>query len=197
MPGGPPTQPQPPQGPVDPGYGYPIRPVDPGYGVPIRPVYPSHPIWRPDLGIWGGPYFPPVIWPGPKPPYVDIGFPMPQPPRPPQGPVDPGYGYPERPVDPGYGYPEKPVDPGYGIPEVRPPKPPGLPGQLPTQDPEGSGWVWCYVPGYGWMWARVPQRPTPPPDGGNGGTTPPPTDPEAIRPAHPIQPTVPEPKDKE
>ena len=43
-------------------------PVDPGYGVP---GWPSHPIAP------GGP--PPVIWPGPNPPYVDIGFPGPQP----------------------------------------------------------------------------------------------------------------------
>jgi hypothetical protein len=37
-------------------------------------------------------------------------------------------------------------------------------GQLPTQDPSGSGWVYAFVPGYGWMWCKVPQAPTPPLD---------------------------------
>jgi hypothetical protein len=60
-------------------------------------------------------------------------------------------------------------DPGYSPPWATPgpgkPKPPGTAGQLPSSDPEGSGWVWAFVPGYGWMWAKVPFQGS----GGGGG----------------------------
>jgi hypothetical protein len=84
------------------------------------------------------------------------GSPPPRPhpgPRPPSGPVDPGYGYPERPVDPGYGIPET------GVPHPSHPiMLPGMPGW--PKPPEGTepplkpviawtpdtGWVVVYVP---------------------------------------------------
>ena len=131
------------------------------------PIHPSHPIANP--------------WP----PYVDAGPPGPQPPfpRPPSwSPVHPSHpiANPWPPyVDAGPPGPQPPFP-------SRPPAQGGMPGQLPSSDPSGSGWVWAYVPGYGWMWCQVPQPPS---------TTPPPsTGIEDPAPAHPIQPTEPEPK---
>lgn len=144
--------------------------------------------------------------------------PVSQPVQPP-GPVDPGYSppwaqvppgtQPPRPVDPGYSppwaqvppgtQPPGPVDPGYSPPwaqvppGTRPPITPPKPGDAtppadappkPTSPPPPEGaWYWQAL----WaMWVWVPSAPPP-----TGGTTPPPTD---IGPAHPIQPTVPQPK---
>jgi hypothetical protein len=79
-------------------------PVDPGYSPP-----------------WARPQ-PPVIWPGPNPPYPDIGFPIPQPPIP-------------RP-------------PGGGLPPVFQPVPPGFtpPSDSPAGLPDlASPGFWCYV----------------------------------------------------
>ena len=92
--------------------------------------------WRSDVGIGGGPVFPPSGG---------------------GGPVDPGYGYPERPVDPGWGVPERPPHiwgpndprpqppiyiPPNVPPSLQPPNPPH-PGDpvTPVPPPEGSpGW---------------------------------------------------------
>ena len=68
------------------GMGPGVKPQPPFPGQPPQPpsgAHPSHPIWRPDLGFWGGA--------GPEfPPYVDIGPPGPQPPFPSQPPKPPG-----------------------------------------------------------------------------------------------------------
>jgi hypothetical protein len=156
-------------GPVDPGYFPPgVGPGQPGGPPNWSPIHPSHPIANP--------------WP----PYVDAGPPGPQPPwpgSPPNwSPIHPSHpiANPWPPyVDAGPPGPQPPTG-------SRPPQG-GMPGQLPGSDPGGSGWVWAYVPGYGWMWAQVPQPPS--------STTPPPsTGIEDPAPAHPIQPTEPEPK---
>jgi hypothetical protein len=99
-----------------------------------------------------------------------------------------GPGIPTQPVDPGFGVggPGKP--PGGGV--IEPPKPgdatppPGSPPK-PTAPPTSEGtWYWNLL----WaMWVWVPAASPPP----TGGTTPPSTD---VGPAHPIAPTVPQPK---
>jgi hypothetical protein len=115
----------------------------------------------------------------------------------------PGGGYPPHPAFPIYGpgIPTQPVDPGWGVggpgkpPEGGgggggfPPKPgdaqppPGAPPKPTAPPPPDGTWYWQ---GLWQMWVWVPS--TPPP---TGGTTPPSTD---VGPAHPIAPTVPEPK---
>ncbi len=125
--------------------------------------HPSHPISLPGDPGWGmipgfsGPGGGIPIWPG-HPDYPTR--PQPQPPLGIWGPTDP------RPNPPIYwpGYPTQPPPWwGSGQPPITPPSGPAIPGQLPASDPTGSGWVYCYVPGYGWMWAQVPQKPTEPP----------------------------------
>jgi hypothetical protein len=163
---------------------------------PEHPIYPADPPpWSPPGGgIPGGPggQPPPGIWPGPRPPYVDIGGPAPQPPwgsRPshpiywppyvdntlPPYPAHPwvppsGGGQPPQPPLGIWGGPWYPPTPTHPIvlppnqPPTQPPSQGGLPGQLPASDPNG-GWVFGYVPGYGWMWAYVPNPPAPPETG--------------------------------
>jgi hypothetical protein len=82
----------------------------------IEPGVPTHPIVlppSPPLTIWGGPFNPPQIWGG-APPYVDIGFPGPQPPAAGGGKwvFSPVYGWVIDPSPQG----GKPVPPGPGTP---------------------------------------------------------------------------------
>jgi hypothetical protein len=93
---------------------------------------------------------------------------------------------------PGAGFPDKPGYPpvvggGPIIPAFTPPKPgdatppPDAP-PMPTEPPPPTGaWYWQGL-WQMWVWVPSPATSTPPPDMGNVG------------PAHPIQPTVPEPK---
>jgi hypothetical protein len=207
----PPTQPPPV---IWPGPNPPYPDIGGPAPKPPGPVYPSHPIWRPDLGIWGGPFDPPrpshpIYNPGGPPGSSPPGFwgggmgpgvkpqpPWPQPPGGGGGPPNWSPIHPEHPIaNPFPPY----VDIGGPGPQPpfpsRPPQPPGVPGQLPGSDPGGSGWVWAYVPGYGWMWAQVPQQPgsgggtTPPP---GGGGTQPPTDPNAPHPDHTLPGNLPQ-----
>jgi hypothetical protein len=169
-----------PRPPVDPGYSPPWATLPPGVPGPGGPVDPGYsPPWArpgPPLGIWGPgdprPTLPIAGW---DPIHGTWPTPPVQPPLGIWGPGDP------RPTQPIAGF-----DPIHGT-WPKPPRPPGTAGQLPASDPSGSGWVFGYVPGWGWMWSYVPQVPP-------TTTPPPPTDPEAVGPAHPIQPTVPEPK---
>lgn len=119
---------------------------------------------KPPLGIWG-PTDPRPSNPIQLPPWV--GQPQPpwptEPPQPPLGIWGPNDPRPSNPIQlpPWVGKPQPPwppTPPGGG-------QVPGMPGQLPSSDPEGSGWVFAFVPGYGWMWAYVPKPPTtePPP----------------------------------
>lgn len=122
---------------------------------------PTNPIagWNPGTGT-----FPPY-----QPPYVDNTLPLhpfhpivvppggawPSPPQPPLGFWGPGT-LPLHPFNPIV------VPPGGtwpSVPGTVPPTATGHPGQLPASDPSGSGWVFCFVPGYGWMWAQVPPPP--------------------------------------
>jgi len=106
---------------------------------------------QPPLGIWGPsdprPTLPIAGWnpgTGAWPPYT--------PPQRPDGIWGPGDPRPTNPIagfDPIHG--TWPIGGGGQIP--------GMPGQLPSSDPEGSGWVFAFVPGYGWMWAYVPPKP--------------------------------------
>jgi hypothetical protein len=150
-------------GPTDPRPTHPIAGWNPGTGTWPQPPYPdqglppfpSHPIVippggqsppRPDQSLPPFPTNPIVIppggaWPG-SPPLVIWGPGDPRP-QPPIAGIGPGGGF------PGEGQP-----PGGGQ------KPPGFAGNLPAQDPTGSGWVYAFVPGYGWMWCQVPKPPT-------------------------------------
>jgi len=142
---------------------------------------------RPDQGL---PQPPVGIWPGPNPPYVDIGFPMPQPPGggyPSHPWVPPSPGVPTHPwVPPQAGYPSHPwVPPGAppsiwpspGHPDQGLPRPPGYPDNaLPpyvdnTLPPGGRP----PLPGYtaGALVIPVPAAdpPTPPPAGIPAGST--------------------------
>lgn len=165
---------------------------------PTSDARPTHPIALPGDPWWGGG--------GPVDPGWSGGIGE-EGTRPPIGSVDPGWGQtpgarPSHPIfyPPGTRPPQTP--PGFWgggphpMPPIAPPgetpppvgtTPPqsGQPIQLPGQDPSEGGWVYAYVPGYGWTWIQVAEgaEPAPmPPDMGN------------IGPAHPIQPTVPEPK---
>ena len=75
---GPGVKPQPPSG-----------PVDPGFGNPAFDPRPEHPIYNPP-GIWGPPSMPPGFWGGGMGPGV-----KPQPPQPPQNPGEPPTEVPE------------------------------------------------------------------------------------------------------
>jgi hypothetical protein len=117
------------QGPVDPGYGYPLPPVIdnglpdiPGIWPPRPPTYPVYP--NNDLptrpGLWPNPPAPPGVWP-------------PTPPLRPSHPI-----YPARPTDPGYGHPEGGHRPDQGLPgEGTPPDRPeqGLPPHVGGRPP--------------------------------------------------------------
>jgi hypothetical protein len=134
----------------------------------VWPPLPPH-VWRPEfptnpIVIPGPPGQPPVVWPGPKPPYVDIGFPGPQPGGPVGiwGPTDPRpnppiyipivpppvEGAPPEATHPIY-LPVYPTHPIYlpGHPEhpiVIPPElPPGF-----VSPPSGARGYWGYSPYY-------------------------------------------------
>ena len=135
-----------------------------------------------DVGIGGGPVFPPSGGGGP----VDPGYGKPGPIDPGYGvrpPVDPGYGV-RPPVDPGYGV-RPPVDPGYGVPGGEHPMPPIFyppnvpPSLTPPQQPNPGD----------------PVTPVPPPEGSQGWPVQPITPPPYIVVAYPgIGPvTVPQP----
>jgi hypothetical protein len=136
-------------------------PVDPGYNPPgVGPGLPG----GPPLGIWGPPQMPPGIWPSPGPGGPGSGaHPMPPIFYPPVSvmppiyyPIDPGY------FPPGVGGPRPPtgpVDPGWG---VTPGAPPGgiwgggpsatPPIYIPPQAPpvqEGKAYIVAYIPGEG------------------------------------------------
>jgi len=142
---------------VDPGYGVgPPVPPHPAHPIYTPPVFPSHPIVLPPVFpahpiAPGGPpptatppiYYPPEVWP-----------------RPPSGPVDPGYGipgppYPAHPIVPPGGYPPGGVatPPIYYPPEIWP-KPPVPPEQPPVMPPGAilpPGWSWYYTNIWGWV----------------------------------------------
>lgn len=76
-------------------------------------------------------------------------------PKPPAGPVDPGYSPPWAIV----GEPKPPVDPGYSPPwATLPIEPPTEPPPVEPPPPQSPGhWVWAYCPQLGrWIWVRVP-----------------------------------------
>lgn len=124
----------------------------------------------------GGP--PPQIWPEPKPPYIDIGFPGPQPPgTPPLGIwggsgvgdyIDAGLPAPQPP--PG-SPPPRPTHPIYYPPVIWPPEGPlvGIehpiaPGGEPPQPPKVE-WKTAWSPTTGWVVVGVPTGPVPTPSG--------------------------------
>jgi hypothetical protein len=130
-------------------------------GTPEHPIYyppgqPEHPIVLPPGSVGGTPehpiYYPPTIWP-----------------RPPGGPVDPGYGVPgyrpSHPIAPGGGWP---VDPGYGVGIERPdqglPVPPETLPPLPEVPPEleSSVVVAVHKPGQEWVVKSYPVGPSHP-----------------------------------
>jgi hypothetical protein len=131
---------------------------------PVEPPPTGEPP-RPDQGLPdSGPglslpiFFPPGA---PRPPWAG----GPQPGEPPVEPIDPPHV--ALPIAPGgpilwlpiFFPPGSQRPPWFGGPQpptVPPEQIPGMPINLPAQDPEGSGWVYAYVPGYGWMWAQVP-----------------------------------------
>lgn len=112
----------------------------PSPGGPQPPIAPG----GPPLTIWGGPYDPPRIWGGPINPYPDIGFPGPQPPRPPQiwgGPYFPPVIWdPSRPTNPIVN-PGDPDHPGEGQPQ-----PPKIEIEWKTAWSPTTGWVVVGIP---------------------------------------------------
>jgi hypothetical protein len=157
------------EGPVDPGYGYPLPPVashpiapptypvDPSYGVPVAP------------GIWPQP-------PRPDRPAHPIALPPPLLPTHPIYPVSPGE--PTHPIAPG-GPPPTAEQPIYLPGHVWPPLPPSVTGTL---------LCFAWIVGIGYRWIVIdadasvehPIAPVPPTIWPSPG-----------HPAHPIQPTPP------
>jgi hypothetical protein len=140
----------------------------------------------------------PTIWPGPNPPYVDIGGPMPQPP--PGRPAHPIYWPPVisgGPIDP---YPSHPIAPGGPPPWVSHPIPPTVWPTPPGRPPLGTWGGDAPWPGYAtppialppW-WPGAPTHPIPPsvwpqpPTGGGGEEQPPATPGGPVGgPSHPV-----------
>ena len=169
-------------GPVDPGWGvtppgsgggsppgywgggpHPMPPIHyPGApGSPPSGAHPSHPIWRPDLGIWGGPF---------DPPHPDQGLPGPQPPSgahpshpivivpPPPGSGEGAPGIPvQLPVFPWT--PSHPIGPISGTPE----HPIALPPTMPPPDSRPVEWKIAWTPATGWIVVGVPSGEHPAP----------------------------------
>jgi hypothetical protein len=151
---------------VPPGYWGGVAPphVDIGFPMPQPPtgqppVYPAHPIaggpWpsHPIAGPQPPQPQPPGIWPGPKPPYVDIGGPGPQP-----TPTPPIY-FPPPGSQPPLGIWGGPFDP------PRPTHPIVLPPNLPPETPETGpiDWKVGWTPTTGWVVIGVPNGPHPAP----------------------------------
>jgi len=168
-------------------------------GVGGGPMPPGQQPGQPPLGIWG----PPTVGHHP-----DHGLPMPQPPG--GGAGGPPVIWPSPPggIPPVGGYPGFPAPPDQIWPGPGP-----LPGvSNPMVPPTQAIFVVGYAPGYGATWVKLApigeQLPEPPggqpPSGSDGahidntlpgaqppaGSTPPPPG----TPAHPIQPTTPQPK---
>jgi hypothetical protein len=170
------------EGPVDPGYGYPLPPVInnglPSPGRPAHPIYPTYPV-DPDYGLPSAP----GVWPEPP-----IGTWPPPPPVRPSHPI-----YPTRPTDPDYGLdtghrpsnelpgegegeehpdqglpgrgprPSHPIHPGGGgaHPDHELPMPPGA--VWPPLPPSVQGPVMCFVwiVGVGYRWTVIDPSLTP------------------------------------
>lgn len=124
------------EGPVDPGYGYPLPPVIDN-GLPATPGRPSHPI-QPTYPVDPGYGLPvaPGIWPQPP-----LGT---WPPTPPLLPSHPIY-----PTGPG-GHPSHPIalPPGH----VWPPLPPSVTGTI---------IAFCWIVGVGYRWVCIDPSPHP------------------------------------
>jgi hypothetical protein len=110
---------------------------------PPSGAHPSHPIWRPDLGFWGG-Y---------RPPYVDIGLPGPQP-------------HPEHPIvippPPGSPIGSPPIAVQLPVFPWTPSHPIELPPEVAPPDP-AIEWKVVWTPTTGWVVVGVPSgaHPTP------------------------------------
>lgn len=148
---------------VPPGGAYPGGPPSSGG----QPPHPQHPIWGPPGFNPPGAGMPPGIWPGPKPPYVDAGFPMPQPPGTPPLGIWGGSGIGDY-IDAGFPGPQPGKPPQiWGGPYFPPVIWPG-PGPLPYPDqglpgpqPEGDRtpkieWKTAWSPTTGWIVVGVP-----------------------------------------
>ena len=124
------------------------------------PPHPAHPIWRPDLGIWGGPWEPPY----PSHPIYNPGGPP--------GSSPPGYwgggmGPGVKPQPPGSGQPPLGIWPnppeGSVLPEHPIVLPPDLPPTMPPPDERPIDWKTAWTPATGWIVIGVPSgaHPTP------------------------------------
>lgn len=134
-------QPLPPQGPVDPGYGFPLPPVA-SHPIAPPPEYPSHQPLPPTYPVdpdYGLPALP-IIWP--------------MPPRP----VDPSYGIPI-PIRPSHPIYLPPVGPDNTLPlppgAVWPPLPSVVTGKI-------MALVWLVGIGYRWTVIDTSLQPTHP-----------------------------------
>jgi hypothetical protein len=151
-----------PGGPVYPSQGLPGNQPYPDNSLPGQPPRPWGPINYPDQGLPGNqpiagqplPGNQPGLWPI-NPPYVDIGFPGPQP----GGPVRPTHPIV---VPPGIwgGSGEPFPNPPVYIP-IPPPGSTDVPSTpINTPPTDSPYWMQVFLPNVGWVWAIIPKPPT-------------------------------------